>query len=97
MRTECGVVRTAAALTLALVPAAATAVGEPSVRALQVAEEIQVDGLLDEPGWSMAEPARGFRQREPREGEPASEPTEVAVLYDSGIGQGLPSGRRVPQ
>ena len=55
---------------------------EPSVRALRVREAVHVDGLLDEPGWSLAEAASGFRQREPREGEAATEATEVSVLYD---------------
>ena len=45
--------------------------------------EIHVDGRLDEPAWSLAPLARGFRQREPREGQPASEDTEVRVLYDA--------------
>jgi hypothetical protein len=56
---------------------------EPAVRAVRVAEPIHLDGVLDEPAWAHAEAASGFRQREPREGEPASEPTEVRVLYDA--------------
>jgi hypothetical protein len=55
---------------------------EPSVSAVRVGERVHVDGLLDDPVWSLAEAATGFRQREPREGEPASEQTEVRVLYD---------------
>ncbi|MDQ3949411.1 MAG: carbohydrate binding family 9 domain-containing protein [Gemmatimonadota bacterium] len=43
---------------------------------------IRVDGRLTEPSWRSAEPASGFVQREPVEGSPASERTEVAVLYD---------------
>jgi hypothetical protein len=66
-----------------LAPVAATATAEPSARALRIDQEIEVDGLLDEPAWSVAEPATGFRQMEPREGEPATEPTEVIVLYDA--------------
>ncbi|MGH7546482.1 MAG: DUF5916 domain-containing protein, partial [Gemmatimonadota bacterium] len=41
-----------------------------------------MDGLLDEPAWREAPAATGFRQREPAEGAPASERTEVRVLYD---------------
>ena len=41
-----------------------------------------MDGLLDDPAWSRAEAASGFRQREPREGAAATEATEVRVLYD---------------
>jgi hypothetical protein len=56
--------------------------GEPSVTALRVGEPVRVDGLLDDPAWSLAEAASGLRQREPREGDAASEDTEVRVLYD---------------
>jgi len=54
--------------------------GEPSVTALRVRETVRVDGLLDDPVWSLAEAATGFRQREPKEGEAATEATEVRVL-----------------
>ena len=70
-----------AALVLAVVAAAQPA-AEPSVRALRVTEGIRVDGRLDEAGWAAAPKASDFRQREPREGEPATESTEVSVLYD---------------
>jgi hypothetical protein len=55
---------------------------EARLRALRVVAPIQVDGLLDEPAWKAAPVASGFRQREPQEGAPASEVTEVRVLYD---------------
>ncbi len=44
----------------------------------------RLDGALSEPVWLEADSAGGFRQREPREGAPASEPTVVRVLYDDG-------------
>ena len=44
---------------------------------------LRLTGRLDEPDWARAQPAAGFRQREPREGEPATQPTEVRVLYDA--------------
>ncbi len=47
------------------------------------AAEIRLDGWLDEPDWAAAPAASGFRQSEPNEGAPASEPTEVRVLFDS--------------
>ena len=50
--------------------------------AKRTAEKIQVDGVLDEPAWQAAEPTGGFIQQDPKEGEPASEVTEVRVLYD---------------
>ncbi len=42
----------------------------------------KLDGILDEPQWKLATPAVGFLQKDPREGEPASMPTEIFVLYD---------------
>ncbi len=44
---------------------------------------ITMDGVLDEPCWLLAESATGFFQSEPNEGAPATEPTEVRILYDS--------------
>ncbi|HSG80858.1 MAG TPA: DUF5916 domain-containing protein [Gemmatimonadota bacterium] len=57
----------------------------PSLRAtrLVTAEGIRLDGVLDEPAWGSADSAFGFLQREPSEGEPATERTVVRVLYDS--------------
>ena len=54
----------------------------PSLNALRVREAIRVDGVLDERAWSHASAAVDLRQREPREGEAATERTEVRVLYD---------------
>jgi len=79
----CGV-SAGAALFLAAAAAAEPA-AEPSVRALRVSGEIRVDGRLDEPEWAVTPKASGFRQREPGEGDPATEATEVAVLYDDEI------------
>ena len=45
--------------------------------------DFRLDGHLAEPAWASALPASGFRQREPLEGEPATETTEVRVLYDT--------------
>jgi hypothetical protein len=56
--------------------------GGPSVSAARAREAVRLDGLLDEAAWSTAAPATGLRQREPREGAPATEATEVRVLYD---------------
>ena len=52
-----------------------------AVSATRVERAPDVDGRLDEEEWSLAEVATGLRQREPQEGEPASEETEVRVLY----------------
>jgi uncharacterized protein DUF5916/cellulose/xylan binding protein with CBM9 domain len=52
----------------------------PAVRATG---PIRVDGSLDEPDWARAPVAHGFIQNDPREGEPATEDTDVRVLYDA--------------
>jgi hypothetical protein len=41
----------------------------------------RLDGTLDDPLWQTAVPITDFRQREPLEGQPATEKTEVRVLY----------------
>ncbi len=45
-------------------------------------ERIALDGRLTEEGWQRVEPAVDFRQQDPRNGEAATEPTEVRILYD---------------
>src|SRR5215207_11172457 len=52
------------------------------VQALRAPAEIMLDGALTEAGWTAAVPVSDFVQREPNEGAPASESTEVRVLYD---------------
>jgi len=53
----------------------------PAARALRVDVSPIVDGRLDEEVWQSAEVLGNFIQRIPRDGAPASEPTEVRVLY----------------
>lgn len=56
---------------------------EPSaVQALRVTESPEMDGWLTEAPWSQARHISNFTQRELDFGEPVSERTEVAVLYD---------------
>jgi hypothetical protein len=43
---------------------------------------IKLDGVLNEPQWKLAEPATDFIQRLPHTGMPATERTEVRILYD---------------
>jgi len=52
------------------------------IHAIRTADPIKIDGLLDEPAWSSAQPATDFLQQQPNEGAPASERTEVRVLFD---------------
>ncbi len=51
--------------------------------ATEVAESPDVDGRLDEAAWQRAPLMTGFTQREPMDGQPATERTEVRVLFDS--------------
>jgi hypothetical protein len=60
----------------------ATARQDRKMVALRIDGEITLDGVLDEPQWSQAEPAKDFIQKLPATGEPATEPTEVRLLYD---------------
>jgi hypothetical protein len=41
----------------------------------------KLDGTLNDPLWSNAKPITDFRQREPFEGKPPTEKTEVRILY----------------
>ena len=50
-------------------------------RGAAIDEPIVLDGRLDEPAWQRATPGSGFVQREPDTGQPASEDTEVRVVY----------------
>jgi len=55
----------------------------PSISAFRTEAAPVVDGeVQNDPAWQIAEPATGFRQTTPLEGDPASERTEVRVLYD---------------
>lgn len=45
-------------------------------------DDIRFDGHVTEFIWHQAQPATGFLQQNPQEGEPATEKTEVFVLYD---------------
>lgn len=51
--------------------------------ASRAAGAIALDGRLSEEAWLLARPADGFLQREPDEGKPATERTELRVVYDS--------------
>ena len=71
----------------ALAPSAAGAQGggdahaaRPVVAAARLDGAVRVDGRLTERAWAGAEPAAGFTQSEPRDGEPATERTDVRVL-----------------
>src|SRR5215472_7695611 len=50
-------------------------------KTVRVEQAPRLDGTLDDPLWQLAKPITNFRQKEPREGEPATEKTEVRILY----------------
>ncbi len=54
----------------------------PSVQAMRRAQPVTIDGKLNEPEWSAAQPATDFRQAQPKPGEPATQRTEVRILFD---------------
>jgi len=56
----------------------------PSLVAKKTTERPRIDGVLDEASWATAQVIDTFVQQEPQEGQPASDRTEVRVLYDEG-------------
>ncbi len=56
----------------------------PVASAGRLQGSISVDGKLDEAAWQRAVPITDFRQYQPDEGEPASLPMEVRILFDDG-------------
>ena len=49
--------------------------------ALATNGDIELDGVLDEAAWQQAERGTAFTQREPFQGQPATEQTFVQVIY----------------
>lgn len=74
------IVVAALALTPSLLRAQAAA---NSLAATWLSTSVTLDGRLDEPVWRSAPPASGFVQRQPRDGDQASQPTEVRLAYDA--------------
>ena len=56
--------------------------GRATARAVRIDDPIQIDGDLDEPMYSQIASMSDFIQNDPNEGEPATEKTEVWVLFD---------------
>lgn len=46
-------------------------------------EQVVLDGRLDEAFWGRAVPASNFMQQDPSNGQPATEPTEVRIVYNA--------------
>ena len=64
--------RTYLAIALALLlPGMVAAQDAPRVvKAVRLAQPLRIDGRLDEPVYASVEPFSGFRQQEPKAGEP---------------------------
>jgi hypothetical protein len=63
-------------------PALPPEAGLAPLRAVRASGPIEVDGALDEAAWADAPPFAAFLQRDPDQGRPATEPTEVRFLFD---------------
>lgn len=75
-------------LATSLLPAAALAQSPapPAAAARTTASHVdaapRLDGKLDDAVWANAQWITNFTQREPQEGQPATQPTRVAFLFD---------------
>ena len=52
------------------------------LRAVRTAAPPTIDGRLTDECWELAQPVRGLTQMDPDEGQPATEDTEIRVLFD---------------
>lgn len=57
--------------------------GHVTVRAVRVNEPLRVDGVLDETLYQTLTPITDFIQQDPNEGQLATEPTLVWILFDA--------------
>ena len=56
--------------------------GKATLRAIRLTEPLRVDGRLDEAVYERERPMSDFIQTEPQEGAPATEKTEIWVMFD---------------
>ncbi|MBK5256553.1 MAG: carbohydrate binding family 9 domain-containing protein, partial [Vicinamibacteria bacterium] len=56
--------------------------GQATMRAVRIARPLDLDGRLDDAFYRTTPAASGFIQQFPREGQLATEPTEVWILFD---------------
>jgi hypothetical protein len=54
----------------------------PVVQAVRITSAVVLDGRLDDEVWLRAPAATSFTQRDPEEGKPATEATELRVAFD---------------
>ncbi len=55
---------------------------QPVAHAARRTGAVRIDGRLDESAWAAATPITQFTQQQPDEGRPASERTDIRILYD---------------
>ena len=70
------------AVVLALLAAPSQAQAPPVVQATRTPTPPNIDGRLDDPVWHQAPTITDFFQREPVEGAPPTEQTQVRILFD---------------
>jgi len=56
--------------------------GAPRATAARLAGTIRIDGSLSEQQWRNAQPLSQFTQLDPQEGKPATEKSDIRILYD---------------
>jgi len=56
--------------------------GRVTVRATRITDPMTLDGVLDEGVYARIRPIDGFLQQEPHEGQPATQKTDVWLLFD---------------
>jgi hypothetical protein len=74
-----------AASSLTAMPLSAQTTSDSARRVVTAARRVGslvIDGRLDEAEWQRATPATNFRQRQPHEGSPSTQRSEVRLLYD---------------
>lgn len=57
--------------------------GQVTVRAVRVDTPPRIDGVLDDPMYQTLAPITGFVQQDPNEGQPATEPTFIWIMFDA--------------
>ena len=56
---------------------------EKSIQAIKIFQAPKIDGRLDDPAWTNSVTTTDFTQNYPSTGKPASQPTNVKVIYDN--------------
>jgi hypothetical protein len=82
MATSFRVLLITALLIVSGLTALAAASPNATITAVRVERAPKLDGSLTDPQWQLAEAVSDFVQREPEDDKPATERTEVRILYD---------------